>query len=245
MSKSRSPSKRVVAAPISRKTSLKPAPLAPKAKPRRLSRASKLVLVEQLIERFRAETPEPRCELYYETPFQLLVSVALSAQATDKSVNQAMRAQYEAGFTADTVLALGEAGFLARIRSIGLAPTKAKNVHKLAGIVKANYGGDIPRTREELEALPGVGRKTANVILGEIYREPTIAVDTHVFRVSRRLGLHDEATPEKCEQVLLDLIDKKHLPDAHHWLILHGRYRCKAVKPDCEGCPVKDLCPSL
>jgi endonuclease-3 len=198
--------------------------------------------VDEILARLRVSNPDPRCELYYETPFQLLVSVVLSAQATDKSVNDAMRSLYEQGLTPKDILALGEQGFLAKIRRIGLAPTKSKNVLKLSKIIQEQYADKIPNTREELEALPGVGRKTANVILGEIFREPTIAVDTHVFRVTARLGLHKEPTPEKAEIKLLSIIDKKWLPMAHHWFILHGRYTCLARTPKCDACVLTDIC---
>lgn len=208
------------------------------------SKTSSKARVEEILMRLRALNPAPHCELYYETPFQLLVSVVLSAQATDKSVNDAMTALYKGGLTVDDILNMGEAGFLAKIRRIGLAPTKAKNVLKLSKIVKEKFGGDIPRSREDLESLPGVGRKTANVILGEIFREPTIAVDTHVFRVTNRLGLQKETSPEKAELKLLNIIDSKWLPMAHHWFILHGRYTCTARAPKCETCTLFDLCKS-
>jgi endonuclease-3 len=172
------------------------------------------------------------------------VSVVLSAQATDKSVNDAMTELYKNKLGVDDVLKMGEAGFLSRIRRIGLAPTKAKNVLKLSKIIKENFKGEIPRSREDLESLPGVGRKTANVILGEIFREPTIAVDTHVFRVTTRLGLQNESTPEKAELKLLEVIDSKWLPMAHHWFILHGRYTCMARSPKCETCDLQVLCRS-
>lgn len=200
--------------------------------------------VEAILTRLRALNPEPRCELYYETPYQLLISVVMSAQATDKSVNAAMVELYKAGLNVDSVLAMGEAGFLDKIRRIGLAPTKARNVLKLSAILKQKFNSEIPRSREDLESLPGVGRKTANVILGEIYREPTIAVDTHVFRVGARLGLHREGTPEKAEQKLLAVIDPTWLPMAHHWFILHGRYTCLARAPKCDLCCLVDLCSS-
>lgn len=199
--------------------------------------------VKELFAKLAAVNPDPRCELVYHTPFQLLVSVILSAQTTDKMVNRSMEPLYAGRFDATTVLAMGEAAFLEKIRSIGLAPTKARNVLRLAQILIDQYSGQVPRTRADLEALPGVGRKTANVVLGEIWREPTLAVDTHVFRVSRRLGLHAEKTPEKCEQVLLSVIDPADLPRGHHWLILHGRYTCKAQSPLCSSCVVADLCP--
>lgn len=198
--------------------------------------------VDEILARLRISNPNPRCELYYETPFQLLVSVVLSAQATDKSVNEAMRPLYEKDLTPAAILVMGELGFLEKIRRIGLAPTKSKNVLKLSKIIHEQYADQIPQTREALEALPGVGRKTANVILGEIFRQPTIAVDTHVFRVTARLGLHKESTPEKAEHKLLSIIDKKWLPMAHHWFILHGRYTCLARSPKCTSCVLADLC---
>ncbi len=197
-----------------------------------------------ILERLRLSIPDARCELYYLTPFQLLVSVVLSAKNTDKMVNRVMQPLYDAGFGPENVLEWGEAGFLERIRSIGLAPTKAKNVHKLSQIIQDRYPGSVPKTREELEELPGVGRKTANVILGELFNEPTLAVDTHVFRVSKRLGLQDASTPEKAERQLLAIIDPSFLPGAHHYLLLHGRYVCKAISPACATCVLNELCPS-
>lgn len=217
--------------------------------PRRapIKRSSTLRLsarADEILVRLKKLNPNPRCELYYETPFQLLLSVVLSAQATDKSVNAAMTDLYKDGLTADDVIALGEKGFLEKIRRIGLAPTKARNSVKLSKIIKEQFAGDIPANREALESLPGVGRKTASVILGEIFREPTLAVDTHVFRVTKRLGLHKCPTPEKAEQKLLSIIDPKWLPMAHHWFILHGRYTCLARRPKCDTCVVSDLCSS-
>lgn len=187
----------------------------------------------------------PRCELYYETPFQLLVSVVLSAQTTDKSVNLAMEPLYKKGFTPESLLQMGQENFLASIRRIGLAPTKAKHVFALTKLLLEHHQGIVPSTREELEALPGVGRKTANVVLGEIFHQPTIAVDTHVFRVGQRLGWHNEKTPLKAELALLKIIPKEDLPQAHHWMVLHGRYTCKAIKPKCDTCYLSDLCPSF
>jgi endonuclease-3 len=195
--------------------------------------------------RLHEANPNPRCELYYETPYHLLVSVVLSAQTTDKSVNKVMEPLYRSSFTPELVLKLGAEGLLAKIRSIGLAPTKAKNVYRLSEILLQKHEGKVPSTRLELEDLPGVGRKTANVVLGEIFREPTLAVDTHVYRVSRRLGLQDEKTPEKAELELLKVVDPSLLPDGHHHFILHGRYTCKALTPLCEACVVADLCPSF
>jgi endonuclease-3 len=155
-----------------------------------------------------------------------------------------MEPLYRGGFTPETVLALGYDKLLDKIRTVGLAPTKAKNILALTKLIIEEHGGKVPRSREDLEALPGVGRKTANVVLGEIWGEPTLAVDTHVFRVGRRLGLHGENTPEKAEQAMLKVIDSKYLPAVHHWIILHGRYVCKAKSPDCAHCPIADICPT-
>lgn len=215
-----------------------------KPKGRRLSLQKRKDLSEDYVKVWKKILPEPKCELYYETPYQLLVSVVLSAQTTDKMVNRCMTSIYEKGFTPQDAIKWGQPKILEKIKSIGLAPTKSKNVFKLSQIILDEHNGEIPSTREGLEALPGVGRKTANVILGEIFRKPTIAVDTHVYRVGKRLALHYEATPEKAELELLKVFDPKHLPDAHHWLILHGRYTCKAMNPDCEGCKLARICPS-
>lgn len=197
-----------------------------------------------ILERLSQVNPDPKTELYYQTPFQLLVSVVLSAQTTDKSVNKCMEPLYKAGFTPETVIKMGPDRFLAKIKTIGLAPTKSKNVVKLATIIRDEYDGKIPSTRAELEALPGVGRKTANVVLGEIFGEPTLAVDTHVYRLTARLGLQNEASPEKAEQELLHIMPADKLHKAHHWLILHGRYVCVARRPKCEECVLNDICPS-
>ena len=215
-----------------------------KSRQTRPSRADRHARTDEILNRLKKLNPNPRCELYYETPYQLLLSVVLSAQATDKSVNAAMTDLYKSGLTFDDVLDMGEQGFLTKIRRIGLAPTKAKNAIKLSRMIKEQFNGAVPRTREDLESLPGVGRKTANVILGEIYREPTIAVDTHVFRVTKRLNLHRAPTPEKAELKLLEIIDPRWLPMAHHWFILHGRYTCLARSPKCETCSLSDLCRS-
>lgn len=208
-----------------------------------LSRAARQNLAQKIISKLAHINPNPRCELFYKSEFQLLVSVVLSAQATDKIVNRCMQPLYEAGLTPQTLVDWGYDKTLKQIRTIGLAPTKAKRIIALAEIVLQKYKGHIPRTREELEALPGVGRKTANVILGELFGEPTLAVDTHVFRTTQRLGLQNEKTPEKAELELLKVIDPKELPRAHHLFILHGRYTCKAQKPLCDQCPVLKLCP--
>ncbi len=198
---------------------------------------------EQCIALWQAQDPHPRCELFYITPYQLLISVVLSAQATDKSVNAAMRNLYEQGFGPQEVLRLGEGGFHTIIKTIGLANAKAKNVVALTKLLAAQ-GFRIPDTREELIKLPGVGIKTASVVLGELYGQPTLAVDTHVFRVGARLGLHHEKTPEKAAAALLRVIDAKHLPKAHHWMVMHGRYICTAKKPKCGVCVLRELCPS-
>ncbi|MBP9706996.1 MAG: endonuclease III [Oligoflexales bacterium] len=198
----------------------------------------------KLMQVFAQENPDPRCELFYKTPYQLLISVVLSAQATDISVNKCMRPLYEKDLDLEAVLKLGELGLLKKIKSIGLAPTKAKNILALSRILKSTYNSQVPPNREALESLPGVGRKTASVILGELFAEPTIAVDTHVFRVSARLGLHQEKTPEKCEKILEMLIPAVYLPRAHHWFILHGRYICKAKNPACSSCHIAEYCPS-
>lgn len=210
--------------------------------PRPTTKAKRRALAAEAVRRWAEIEPDPKCELYYETPYQLLISVVLSAQATDRMVNRCMEPLYRAGLSPQTVLDLGEAGLLAKIRTIGLAPTKAKNILALTGILVDRFAGHVPHQREELEALPGVGRKTANVILGEIFREPTLAVDTHVFRVGQRLGLHNALTPAKAEAQLLDCFAKTDLPAAHHWMILHGRYTCTAKNPKCDGCVVRDLC---
>jgi endonuclease-3 len=199
-------------------------------------------LAKEILRRLDSAMPDARCELFYLSPYQLLCSVVLSAQATDKQVNKVMTPIYQRGFTPASVLSHGEAYLLSQIKSIGLSPTKAKNIIKLTNQLVANHQGAVPRSREELEALAGVGRKTANVVLGELYGEPMLAVDTHVFRVGSRLGLHHSKNPEQAEQELLKLIDTSFLPRAGHWFILHGRYTCKAIKPACESCILSDLC---
>ncbi len=199
---------------------------------------------EEVFRRLSRANPNPKCELFFTTPYQLLLSVVLSAQTTDKMVNRCMEPLYKEGLNPTTVLTLGEAGFLAKIKSIGLAPTKAKRVIQLTKILLEEHDGQVPHTREALESLPGVGRKTASVILAELYGEPVLAVDTHVFRVAGRLGLHQEKTPEHCERKLYRVIDPKYLPAAHHWLILHGRYVCTARRPRCSECGLRNLCPS-
>ena len=200
--------------------------------------------IETLFERFEAASAHPKTELGYKSPFTLLVAVVLSAQATDKSVNKATEVLYRTHDTPEQILALGEAGLTPFIRTIGLYRTKAKNVVALSRILIEQYDGKVPLEREALQALPGVGRKTASVVLNELDIEPAIAVDTHVFRVSHRLGLAKAKTPDKVEAELMAKIPERYLTRAHHWLILHGRYTCLARRPKCESCLVADLCPS-
>lgn len=190
----------------------------------------------------RAENPEPTTELNYSSPFELLISVILSAQATDVGVNKATAKLYPVANTPETLLALGVDGLKAYIRTIGLYNAKAENIIKTCRMLLNRHGGQVPRTREELEALPGVGRKTANVILNTAFGEPTIAVDTHIFRVANRTGLAKGKTPLEVERRLTRLTPEEFRQDAHHWLILHGRYVCKARKPLCDECPIFDLC---
>jgi len=186
--------------------------------------------------------PAPTTELVYETPFELLVAVILSAQATDVSVNKATQKLYPVARTPEAILALGVDGLKPYIRTIGLFNSKAENIIKTCRILIADHGSDVPRTRPELEALPGVGRKTANVILNTAFGEPTIAVDTHIFRVSNRTGIAHGKTPLEVEKRLLRLTPDEFRKDAHHWLILHGRYVCKARKPLCDECPIIEWC---
>ena len=198
--------------------------------------------VREFFSRLAAANPEPKSELEYATPYQLLVAVVLSAQATDKGVNRATRALFRDHPTPQAVAALGEEGLAEYINTIGLYPTKAKNVVGLSRLLLERHGGEVPHDRTALEALPGVGRKTANVVLNIAFREPTIAVDTHIFRVGNRTGLAAGKTVVDVEQKLLKVVPDEFRLHAHHWLILHGRYTCKARSPDCVHCPVFDLC---
>ena len=200
--------------------------------------------VEEIFRRFATANPEPKGELEYANPFTLLVAVVLSAQATDAGVNKATRELFKTASTPEKMLALGEAALQERIKTIGLYRTKAKNVIALSRKLIAEHGGKVPQEREALEALPGVGRKTANVVLNIAFGEPTLAVDTHVFRVAHRLHLAAGKTPLEVEMGLLEVIPGKYLRHAHHWLILHGRYVCQARKPKCDACVVCDLCMS-
>ena len=190
----------------------------------------------------RAANPEPQSELEYRTPFELLVAVVLSAQATDRSVNLATRQLFAVAYTPAAIAALGAAGLEPYIRTIGLFRTKAKNVARLAQLIEQEHGGVVPRDRAALEALPGVGRKTANVVLNVAFGEPTIAVDTHIFRVSNRTGIAPGKDVEEVEQRLLRLVPAEFRQHAHHWLILHGRYVCKARTPECWRCTIAPWC---
>jgi endonuclease III len=217
-----------------RMTALKPAPVP----------AAERSRVRQIFARLAEVMPEPKTELAYSSPFTLLVAVVLSAQATDKAVNKATGALFAAAATPQAMLALGEERLTPFIQSIGLFRTKAKNVIALSRQLVEEHGGVVPLTREALQALPGVGRKTASVVLNELGAEVAIAVDTHVFRVAHRLRLSDGKTPDQVEADLMRVVPEPYLRQAHHWLILHGRYTCVARRPKCEVCPIADLCPS-
>jgi endonuclease-3 len=196
----------------------------------------------ELFQRLKSVNPKPSTELEYRSAFELLIAVILSAQATDKSVNIATRVLYKAANTPQAILALGVDGLSRYIKTIGLFNTKAKNIIATCKLLIDNHDGQVPENREALEALPGVGRKTANVILNTAFGHPTIAVDTHIFRVANRLKLAPGKNVREVEDKLVKVVPKEFAHDAHHWLILHGRYVCKARKPDCEHCIVVDLC---
>ncbi len=196
----------------------------------------------EIFQRLQAQNPHPTTELVHRSAFELLIAVMLSAQATDKSVNLATATLFPVADTPEKMLSLGEDGLKAHIRSIGLFPTKAKNVLATCQILLDKHAGEVPRERTALEALPGVGRKTANVVLNTAFGEPTIAVDTHIFRVGNRTGLAPGKTVLEVETKLLRHVPAEFKQDAHHWLILHGRYVCKARKPECSGCVIYDLC---
>lgn len=198
--------------------------------------------VDELYRRLAAQRPEPKSELEYRNPYTLLVAVVLSAQATDVGVNKATRTLFAVADTPERMLALGEEGLKRHIATIGLYNNKAKNIIALSRILVEQYGGAVPRDRAALEALPGVGRKTANVVLNVAFGEPTIAVDTHIFRVANRTGLAPGKTPDEVEKRLLAVTPARWKQHAHHWLILHGRYVCKARRPDCPNCLIADLC---
>lgn len=196
----------------------------------------------EIFRRLREHNPEPRTELEYSTPFELLIAVLLSAQATDVSVNKATRKLYPVANTPEAILALGEDGLKEYIKTIGLFNSKASNVIKLCRILIDQHDSEVPQTRAALEALPGVGRKTANVVLNTAFGQPTIAVDTHIFRVSNRTKIAPGKNVDEVEQRLIRLVPAEFRLDAHHWLILHGRYTCVARKPKCGSCIIEDLC---
>ncbi|MGA7979271.1 MAG: endonuclease III [Chromatiaceae bacterium] len=198
-----------------------------------------------IFERLRAANPTPTTELAYTTPFELLIAVILSAQATDKGVNKATAQLFAVANTPRAILALGEDGLRQHIRTIGLFNSKAKNIIRACEILVHAHGGEVPRDRKALESLPGVGRKTANVVLNTAFGESTMAVDTHIFRVANRTRIAAGTTPLKVEQRLLRLVPREFLKDAHHWLILHGRYVCTARRPRCPVCIIRDLCEFL
>lgn len=197
---------------------------------------------EEIFRRLEAENPNPKTELEYGSDFQLLIAVMLSAQATDVSVNKATRTLFKVAPTPEAMLTLGVDGVKAHIKTIGLFNTKAENVIKTCAALIAQHGGQVPASREALEALPGVGRKTANVVLNTAFGEPTIAVDTHIFRVCNRTGIAPGRTVRAVEDRLTRVVETEFRQDAHHWLILHGRYVCKARRPDCPSCLIADLC---
>ena len=203
-----------------------------------MTRAKRL----QLFRRFSERDPSPTTELEYTTPFELMVAVVLSAQATDVSVNKATGKLFAKANTPEKILALGEAGLKRYIKSIGLFNSKAKNIVAACRILLDQHGGEVPRARDALEALPGVGRKTANVILNTAFGIPTIAVDTHIFRVANRTGLAPGKNVREVEENLLEVVPDEYKMNAHHWLILHGRYTCTARRPDCGSCLISDLC---
>lgn len=196
----------------------------------------------EIFERLSANNPAPTTELHYSTPFELLVAVILSAQATDTGVNKATAGLFHAASTPAEILALGERGLTVFVKSIGLYKSKARHIIATCRMLLEEYGGEVPRSREALERLPGVGRKTANVVLNTAFGESTIAVDTHIFRVSNRTAIAPGKTPREVEDRLMRLVPERYRHNAHHWLLLHGRYVCKARKPLCTECMIEDLC---
>ncbi|TMH46832.1 MAG: endonuclease III [Betaproteobacteria bacterium] len=196
----------------------------------------------QIYERFRAANPNPTTELKYRTPYELLIAVVLSAQATDKSVNKATEVLFQKYDTPQKIVKLGVAGLEQYVKTIGLYRNKAKNVVELSRMLVEKHGGEVPASREALEELPGVGRKTANVVLNTAFGQPTVAVDTHIFRVANRTGIAPGKDPREVEERLVKFTPAEYLKDAHHWLILHGRYICTARKPGCPECLIRDLC---
>ena len=235
-------SKKIGAKKIAVKKAPAKKPAAVKATSTRGSKRMNAGEVLEMFTRLRELNPHPTTELEYSSPFELLVAVTLSAQATDVGVNKATRKLFPVANTAQAILALGEEGLKPYIATIGLFNAKAKNVIAACAILVEKYGGDVPAERAALEALPGVGRKTANVVLNTAFGQPTMAVDTHIFRVSNRTGLAPGKDVRVVEDGLMKVIPEEFLQDAHHWLILHGRYVCKARKPDCPQCVIRDLC---
>ncbi len=197
---------------------------------------------KHIFERLKTANPNPTTELEYTTPFELLIAVILSAQATDVSVNKATRKLYTAASTPEKIYALGVEGLIPYVQTIGLYRNKAKNVIDTCRLLLEHHQGEVPRDRESLQALPGVGRKTANVVLNTAFGQPAMAVDTHIFRVSNRTGLAPGKNVDIVEQKLMKFVPPEYLLDAHHWLILHGRYTCLARTPQCWNCPIADLC---
>jgi endonuclease-3 len=210
---------------------------------RKESRQARAARAQAIFERLAVANPAPKGELKYINPFTLLVAVVLSAQATDAGVNKATPALFAIADTPEKMAALGEEKLAERIKTIGLYRTKARNIIALSRAIVERHGGETPSNREELEALPGVGRKSANVVLNTAFGQPTLAVDTHVFRVANRLAIAPGKTPREVEDELMRVVPQRFLPHAHHWLILHGRYVCMARKPLCGVCVVVDLCP--
>ena len=198
--------------------------------------------IRAIFSQFQKENPNPTTELIYKTPFELLIAVVLSAQSTDLSVNKATRKLFKVANTPEAILTLGEKNLKTYIQTIGLYNTKAKNILKTCTLLVQNFHSTVPNTREALESLPGVGRKTANVILNTLFNKPTLAVDTHIFRLANRIGLAPAKTPLAVEKALIQVIPKQFLKNAHHWLILHGRYICTAKKPHCNQCLISNLC---
>ena len=240
MAVSKPPAKKAAKKTVVKQAAAKKTPAYPKKKPSR--GAMPPADIRTAFERWRELDPHPTTELDYGTPFELLVAVVLSAQATDVGVNKATRRLYPVANTPEAIAALGVEGLKPYIATIGLFNTKAANVIALCEKLLAEHAGEVPQDRTALEALPGVGRKTANVVLNTAFGEPTMAVDTHIFRVANRTGIAPGKTVLAVEQALLKRVPAEFLLDAHHWLILHGRYTCKARRPECWRCPIRDLC---
>ena len=198
--------------------------------------------IDEVFARFERQNPSPKSELKWKNPYTMLVSTVLSAQATDKSVNKATEPLYQIADTPEKMLALGEERLISYIKTIGLYRNKAKNIIRLSRMLIDDFGGKVPETREEIQKLPGAGRKTANVVLNVVFGQPTMPVDTHLLRICPKIGLAEGDTPVEVEESLVSRIPAKYMQNAHHWLILHGRYVCTARKPDCENCIISDIC---